>query len=92
LFVDEVGAIDFQTGGTNVRVSYRCTSRTRTGEIIVQNLDSGFFRRASARCDGVPRSVLLRTQPGRNGIVLRQGTKAFAKFLVFGAPCPTAEC
>jgi hypothetical protein len=91
-FLGETGSDVFYTDGTNVRVSYMCTSRVRTGLIQVLNQDSEFRRTASTRCDGVPRSVLLRTDPGRNAIFMRQETAARARFAVFGKPCQTAAC
>jgi hypothetical protein len=91
-FLGKTGSDVFFTEGTNVRVSYRCTSRIRTGLIQILNQDNGFVRRTSTRCDGVPRSVLLRTSPGRNAVFMRQETAAFAQFVVFGRPCQTAAC
>ena len=91
-FLDETGSDVFFTDGTNVRVSYRCTSRVRTGLLQILNQNNGFVRRTSIRCDGVPRSVLLRTSPGRNAIFMRQETAARARFVVFGTPCQTAAC
>jgi hypothetical protein len=64
-FLGKTGSDVFFTEGTNVRVSYRCTSRIRIGLIQILNQDNGFVRRTSTRCDGVPRSVLLRTSPGK---------------------------
>ena len=83
-FVGEAGAREFRTSGPNVRVSYRCTSRVREGSVFVKDFETQFVRRARARCDGVPRSVLLRTQPGRNVVLLTQGTAAFAEVAVLG--------
>ena len=91
-FLKPAGGDSFFTEGTNVRVSYRCTSRIRQGLIQVANKDSVFTRRAPARCDGVPRSVLLRTDPGENTVLLQQKTAAFAEVVVFGKPCQTAAC
>jgi hypothetical protein len=54
-FVGEAGVDTFFTAGSSVRVSYRCTSRTRKGFIQVTHSFTGFRRRAAARCDGVPR-------------------------------------
>jgi hypothetical protein len=69
-------------------VSYRCTSRIRTGVIVITHHPTEFRRQASARCDGVPRSVLLRTKTGENAIFMRQETVAFGEFVVFGKPPP----
>jgi hypothetical protein len=91
-FVKQAEADSFFTEGTNVRVSYRCTSRIRDGLIQVANKDSVFTRRARARCDGVPRSVLLRTDHGENTVLLQQKTAAFAQVVVLGRPCQTAAC
>jgi hypothetical protein len=83
-FVGEASAREFRTSGPNVRVSYRCTSRTREGLVSVKDFETPFRRQARARCDGVPRSVLLRTQPGRNIVLLTQQTAAFAEVVVLG--------
>jgi hypothetical protein len=91
-FVAAASADEFHTSGSNVRVSFRCTSRTRQGVVAVKDFESSFLRQARVRCDGVPRSVLLRTQPGRNVVLLRQGTAAFAEVVVLGRPCVTAAC
>jgi hypothetical protein len=71
---------------------YRCTSRIRNGVIIVTSPTTGFSRRASARCDGVPRSVLLRVKGTKNRVLLQQFTSAFAEVAVLGRPCDTAAC
>jgi hypothetical protein len=91
-FRAQVGSETFFTDGDNVRVSYRCTSRIRNGLIIVTSPSTGFSRRASARCDGVPRSVLLRVGTSKNVVLLQQFTSAFAEVAVRGRPCDTAAC
>jgi hypothetical protein len=91
-FRAQVGSETFFTDGDNVRVSYRCTSRIRNGLIIVTSPSTGFSRRASARCDGVPRSVLLRVGASKNVVLLQQFTSAFAEVAVRGRPCGTAAC
>jgi hypothetical protein len=92
-FLNKAGADTFDTIGTNVRVSYRCTSRVRSGLIQVANTqDASSTRRARARCDGVPRSVLLRTEPGENTVLLQQKTVAFAEVVVLGQPCNIEIC
>jgi hypothetical protein len=92
-FLDEAGADTFFTDGPNVRVSYRCTSRLRNGLIQVANKDDvSSTRRARARCDGVPRSVLLKVKLGENTVLLQQPTVAYASVAVFGRPFTCAAC
>jgi hypothetical protein len=92
-FVGRAKADTFFTTGNNVRVGYRCTTRTRKGLIQVTSSEDGSFaRRARARCDGARHSVLLRTRPVENTVLLQQDTAAFAEVLVIGRPCDTAAC
>jgi hypothetical protein len=91
-FIGKGGTTSFFSDGPNVRVSYRCTSRIRQGLIVISNLQFPFNRRVAIRCDGVPRSVLVRVKLGESGILLLQQTAAFAEFVVFGRPFTCAAC
>jgi hypothetical protein len=91
-FIREAGAASFFSDGPNVRVSYRCTSRNHKGLIQISNKDFPFDRRVAIRCDGVPRSVLVRVKLGESAILLQQQTTAYAEFVVFGRPFTCAAC
>jgi hypothetical protein len=78
--------VDFHSGGDNVRVFYRCTSR-KGGFIDMRNLDQNFRRFARPRCDGAPRSVLMRVLPQREMTLhFTQGSEAHGAIRIEGAP------
>jgi hypothetical protein len=78
--------IHFMSGDDNVRVLYRCSSRLG-GFLDMRHLATDFRRFARPRCDGAPRSVLMRVRPFRDMTLdFTQGSLARADVTIFGAP------
>ena len=82
-------AVSFYSGGDNVRVLYRCSSR-KGGFLDMRNLDQNFRRFARPRCDGAPHSTLMRVLPYREMTLhFTQGSEARADVRIEGlAPFP----
>jgi hypothetical protein len=77
---------EFLSGGNNVRVLYRCTSR-KGGFLDMRNLEQNFRRFARPICDGAPRSVLMRVLPLRDMTLhFTQGSDARADVRIEGLP------